>query len=439
MKQARLVRVLLANSRTLFYNDRGEQRGIDADAVRGFEQWLNRKYRRSLGARPITVAMIPTPRDRLLQDLVAGRGDLAVANLTITPERSQRVDFSAPALSGVNEIVVTGPGAPRLEALDDLGGKELHVRRTSSYYASLLALNERFAERGRPAMRLRLVPDALEDEDLMEMLDATLIGIIVVDDWKARLWAQLLAGITPRPDLVLRAGADIGWAFRKDSMQLEEEVNAYLASRVHEGKLTEWTLLETRKRLERLENNTDTAEWRKFEQTLGLFRKYGERYRIDPVLLAAQAYRESRLDHGARSRAGAIGIMQVLPSTGRHMKVGDIRQLEPNIHAGTKYLRSLIDRFYATPGLEGEDPTLFAMAAYNAGPSRMGGLRVQAQKQGLDPNVWFNNVEVAVGHRIGREPVLYVRDIFKYYAAYKLQIEARAEIEAARDKLEERR
>jgi membrane-bound lytic murein transglycosylase MltF len=383
--------------------------------------------------------MIPTPRERLLEDLVAGRGDLAVANLTITPERSQRVDFSAPALSGVNEIVVTGPGAPRLEALEDLGGKEVHVRKASSYYASLLALNERFAARGRPAMRLRLVPDALEDEDLMEMLDATLIGIIVVDDWKARLWAQLLPGFTPREDLVLRAGADIGWAMRMDSATLEREVNAYLKTREHAGKLTEWTLLETRKRLERLENNTAAAEWRKFEQTLALFRKYGERYRIDPVLLAAQAYRESRLDHGARSRAGAIGIMQVLPSTGRHMKVGDIRQLEPNIHAGTKYLRSLIDRFYATPGLEGEDPTLFAMAAYNAGPSRMGGLRVQAQKQGLDPNVWFNNVEVAVGHRIGREPVLYVRDIFKYYAAYKLQIEARVDIGAAREKLEERR
>lgn len=439
MKTLRLVRALLPHSRTLFYSERGAQRGIGADAVREFEQWLNRKYRRELGARHISVALIPTPREALLQRLVEGRGDLAVGNLTITPLREQLVEFSVPDLKNVAEIVVTGPASPPLAALEDLAGQAVHVRLASSYYESLTALSARFVRERRKPIRLRIVPDALEDEDLMEMLDAGLLSVIVVDDWKAALWAKILPSIVPRPALALRTGADIGWAFRKDSAGLAREVNAFLSSREHGGKLTEWQLLETRRRIQRIENSTRTPEWRKFEATLELFRKYGARYGIDPVMLAAQGYRESRLDQRARSSAGAVGIMQVLPSTGRAMGVGDVRRVEPNIHAGAKYLRSLMDRHFDEPGIDAQNRTLFAMAAYNAGPTRISLLRRAAARQGLDQAVWFNNVEVTVGRAVGSEPVRYVRDIYKYYAAYKLQLESREDTEAAREELRERR
>lgn len=439
MKQARLVRALLPYSRTLFYNELGHQRGIGADSVRAFEQWLNRKYRRSLGARPLTVALVPTPRGKLLEHLIEGRGDLVVANLTITPSRERRVDFSVPELTGVAEIVVTGPASPALAALEDLAGEEVHVRRSSSYYESLVALNLRFAAQGRPPMRIRPVPEALEDEDLMEMLSAGLLGIIVVDDWKALLWARILPKIAPRPALALRSGADVAWAFRKGNPGLAREVNAYLSGREHAGRHTEWALLETRRRIQRIGNSTRSSEWRKFEATLALFRKYGERYRIDPLMLAAQGYRESRLDQRARSPAGAIGVMQLLPATGHAMGVGDISRLEPNIHAGAKYLRSLMQRHFGEPGVDEQNRTLFAMAAYNAGPTRISRLRAQAARQGFDRDAWFGHVEVAVGEALGREPVRYVRDIFKYYVAYTLQLETRAERAAAREQLEEKR
>jgi membrane-bound lytic murein transglycosylase MltF len=436
MKDARLIRALLAHSRTLFYSDRGKQRGISADSVHQFERWLNRKYRRRLGARPITVALIPTPRDEILQRIAEGRGDLAVANLTITPLRQALVDFSVPELENVSEIVVTGPGAPRLRTLEDLAGHEVAVRQASSYYESLVSLNLRFEDEGKPRMRLRLMPDALEDEDLMEMLSASLLGILVVDDWKARLWAQVLPKIRLHPKLALRTGGEIAWAFRKDSPGLAAEVNAFLSSREHRGKLTEWQLLEARRHIQRIENSTRSSEWRKFRSTLALFRKYGDRYGIDPLMLAAQAYRESRLDQRARSAAGAVGVMQLLPRTGRAMGVGDIRRLEPNIHAGVKYLRTLIDRYFDDPAIGGQDRTLFAMAAYNAGPTRIAELRRRAARAGFDPDRWFDNVEIEVGRALGRAPVRYVRDIFKYYAAYRLQLEARADREAAREQVE---
>jgi membrane-bound lytic murein transglycosylase MltF len=439
MKEARLIRALLVHSRTLFYSERGEQRGLSADSVRGFEKWLNRKYRRSLGARPITVALIPTPRDKLIPHLLEGRGDIAVANLTVTPRRAQHVDFSVPEIEDVAEIVVTGPASPPLAALEDLAGEEVFVRETSSYFDSLIALNERFRREGRAPARLRLMPEALEDEDLMEMLAAGLITLVVVDDWKAKLWARLLPEIEPRPALALRRGADIAWAFRKASPGLAREVNAYLSSREHAGRLTEWELLQTRRRIRRIENSTRSSEWGKFEATLELFDKYGARYRIDPLMLAAQAYRESRLDQGARSPAGAIGVMQVLPRTARALGVGDVARLEPNIHAGAKYLRTLMDRHFDEPALDEQNRLLFAMAAYNAGPTRLSRLRAQAARQGFDPNLWFDHVEVAVARSVGREPVRYVRDVFKYYAAYKLQLETLEARATARARLEERR
>jgi membrane-bound lytic murein transglycosylase MltF len=166
-----------------------------------------------------------------------------------------------------------------------------------------------------------------------------------------------------------------------------------------------------------------------------LFRKYGDQYDMDFLLMAAQGYQESGLDHSARSHVGAIGVMQVMPATGKDLKVGDIKQLEPNIHAGVKYMRWMVDNFYADEPMDRLNKGLFAFASYNAGPGRIRQLRAEAKKRGLDPNVWFGNVEQIASERIGRETVTYVSNIFKYYVAYKLVIADREKREAAKKEL----
>jgi len=137
-------------------------------------------------------------------------------------------------------------------------------------------------------------------------------------------------------------------------------------------------------------------------------------------LLIAQGYQESRLDHSARSQAGAVGVMQLLPSTGAEMEVGDITVLENNIHAGVRYLRWMIDRYYDEPQISETDRLLFALASYNAGPRRVRLLRNEAREMGLDPDTWFNNVEYVAAQRIGRETVEYVSNIYKYHIAFRL-------------------
>jgi len=426
MRERRLIRVLVPYSRSLFYYDGGRPRGLTADLVHDFEAWLNRRHRKTLGNRPISVVPIPVTRDKLIPWIVAGRGDIAAGNLTITAERSQLVDFSHVGLSGVFEVVVSGPASPPIDSVLDLSGEEVNVRRSSSYYESLVALNRRLAEARKPAVKIRRVPESLEDEDLMEMVAAGLLGLIVVDDWKAKLWAKILRGLEVHKDVAVRSGGQIGWAYRKHSPQLAAEIDAFAAEGLRGAGAAEVRLAIDAPRVQRLYNNVDKAAWQRFEATIELFRKYGQLYGFDPVMLAAQGFQESRLDQRARSPSGAIGVMQLLPATGKAMNVGDIHQLEPNIHAGIKYMNRLLLRYFDGADFDAQNRMLFALASYNVGPTRIAALRRRAEQAGLDPNRWFDQVERIAAERIGREPVHYVRNVYKYYVAYRHRLEVLA-------------
>ena len=223
------------------------------------------------------------------------------------------------------------------------------------------------------------------------------------------------------PALAVREGASVGWALREGTPQLKRVVDGFLREAARGPLSAKRSLADYELRYRALRNPTLPPEWHKLERSMALFRKYGARYHFDPLMLAAQAYQESRLDQKAVSRAGAIGLMQVLPATGAAMKVGDIRQPEANVHAGTKYMRHILDRHFRDADFSEQDRNLFAFASYNAGPTRIAQMRGLAAKQGLDPDRWFNNVEIVAGARIGQEPVRYVRNIYKYYTAYRLQ------------------
>lgn len=434
MFKKRMIRVAVPFSRSLYFIDKGHERGISAVSIRDFELFINKKYASKLKRRAITVYIIPTTRDKLLQTVVNGTADIATGNLTITENRLHDVDFIEMAVNGINEIVVTGPQAPQLHSVDDLSGKTIHVSPSSSYHESLLALNDRFIKAGRPPAELILLPDALEDEDKLEMLNVGLLDILVMDNWKANLWTPVLPNIKLRQDLVLRTGSHIGWAVRKGSSDLQREIEEFL-KQPGRKQAPSYQYKQLMKKVKGLKNNAKDKELQKFQQTLAMFQVYGRKYRFDPLLLAAQGYQESKLDQKARSHVGAIGVMQVMPRTGAEMKVGNIKITEPNIHAGTKYLNMLMDRYFSNADFSEMDRSLFAFAAYNAGPGNISRMRREAAKRNLDPNVWFNNVEMITAERIGSETTTYVRNIFKYYTAYKLVTERQKEQEKARQQV----
>jgi membrane-bound lytic murein transglycosylase MltF len=430
MIKRRQIRVLVTYSKTLYFVDRGTQRGLVYDAFRLFEEDLNKRLQKK--HLRVHVLFVPVARDQLIPALLEGRGDMAAANLTITPERMKKVDFSDPTARDVSEIVVTGPGSAPIATVEDLSGKEVYVRKSSSFYESLEKVNRGLAKAGKAPVKVRLAPENLEIEDILEMVNAGLVKATIADDHLAVFWKQIFKKIVLNRRAAIRTGGETGWMIRKNSPLLKAELNRFIAQYPEGSKVRNVLLQKYLKSTKFVKQATSAEEITKFERTVAFFRQYGDKYELDYLLMMAQGYQESRLDQNARSPVGAIGVMQVLPATGREMNVGDIRQIEPNIHAGVKYIRFMMNQFYENEPMDRVNKGLFTFASYNAGPGRVQQLRKEAAKRGLDPNVWFNNVEVIAAEKVGRETVQYVSNIYKYYLAYSMIEEERAAREKAR-------
>lgn len=432
MVERRLIRVAVPYNHTHYYVEAGVHRGIEYETFELFEDELNQGRK---GTARVNVVYVPLTRGELLPAVADGRADVAAGGLTITPEREAQFAFTRPTLRGVREVLVTGPDGPELERLEDLAGLPVFVRPTSSYAASVHALNERLRAEGIKPVELEDAPVELEDEDILEMVNAALVPATVVDSYLAGLWREVLPQLVVHEEFVLREDADLAWAVRPGSPRLRAALDEFLAR--HGAGSTTGNLLIRRYAgsTKLVQRALSGAERNRFEEMAPLFRKYGEQYEIAWLLLAAQAFQESRLDQSVRSPVGAVGVMQLMPATGRELGVGDVRQLEPNIHAGAKYLRSMIDQHFADPGIDRQNRALFALAAYNMGPARLKGLRRDAPAHGFDPNVWFDQVEHLTERRVGREPVRYVSNILKYYLSYRLLEEQRTERERVKEGL----
>ena len=420
MVERGVIRVLVVHSRTFYFLDGARQRGLTYDLLQEFERFLNRK----LGPRllPVRIMILPVRRDRLLPALVEGLGDIAASNLTVTPHRLRQVDFAEPFVTGVDEVVVTRNEVPDLGSPEELSGRIVGVRPSSSYRASLEALNARLAGAGRKPVEIIDVEEFLEDEDILEIVASGVLPATIVDRTKASFWVGIIPGLKIHEKAAVRTGGSVAWAIRQDSPELKTMIDAFVRGH-RQGTLTGNVLL--RRYLEENRWARDPAgsrDRKRFEKVFPLMERYGKEYGFDPLLLTALAYQESGLDQSRRSRAGAVGIMQLKPGTAADPNVGipDISTLENNIHAGTRYLAFLRDRYFDDPAIPPVDRTLFTFAAYNAGPARVARLRKEAASSGFDPDRWFGNVEVIAARRIGRETVTYVANVARYSVAFRM-------------------
>jgi membrane-bound lytic murein transglycosylase MltF len=430
MVERRLIRVLTTYSTVNYFIDQGRPRGLIYDGFRLFEDDLNQK----LKAKNIKVhvVFVPVAHDELIPALLEGRGDVVAAGTLLTAWRKAQVDATNPTRTNISSIIVTGPGVPPVASPMDLGGREVYLRKSDVSSEGVAQFNAELAKAGKPPAKLLPAPKVLADEDILEMVNAGLVPATMAEDYIAEFWQNVFPNLVLNRGAAVRTNGQIGMLVRKNSPQLLAELNAFLA-RYPEGSARRNMLLrEYLKGVKWAKNATADAERAKLDQTVAFFRKYSTQYNLDFLLMAAQGYQESQLNQNAKSAVGAIGIMQVMPTTGKDLKVGDISELEPNIHAGVKYMRFMMDRYYNDPAMTRLDKGLFTFASYNAGPARIQSLRAEAAKRGLNPNVWFNNVEVVASERIGRETVQYVANIYKYYLAYTLLSEQRAEREKAK-------
>jgi len=430
MAKRNLIRALVPYSKTDYSIDGIDQRGFTYEMLKTFEKFINTDLPRD--ALPVRVVIIPTTRDRLIPDLMAGLGDIAAGNLTLTPERAKRVDFCNPGFSDVSEILVLARGIPPVTCMEDLHGESVYVRPSSSYYESLLEINRELKDRGLSPMHIETIDEQLEDEDILEMMNAGILPRTVIDSHKADCWEGIFPCLTFCRHVRLRENVQIAWAIRKNSPALCKRIAAF--SNTHKKDSLEWNRLFNQRLGSccRVSNPLKKDDFDRFEGSVALFQKYGEKYHLDWVMVAALAYQESGIRQDRHNPSGAMGVMQILPSTAAdpNVNVPDIHTLEGNIHAGVKYLAFLWDQYFAGEPMDDLNKLLFALAGYNGGPGKIIRFRREASDAHLDPNVWFDHVEIVAAREIKGETAQFVSNVYKYYIAYRMIVTAGEEPES---------
>ena len=228
MLETRMIRVLVLPSKIMFEIDKGKKSGFIYELMMQFEKEINAHYPLKNKHLKTRVVFIPVSKDQLIPWLLEGRGDIAVGNISITPKRKLKIDFSDPFASKINAIVVSGPSSPELNTLADLSGKEVYVHDSSSYREYLEKTNFYLTEAGIAAIKIKKIPEALEGEEVLEILNAGLIPITVKDEYQAKFWSQVFTYITLHPNIILKENDEFAWMMRKNSPKLKSEINTFI-------------------------------------------------------------------------------------------------------------------------------------------------------------------------------------------------------------------
>jgi membrane-bound lytic murein transglycosylase MltF len=424
------LRVLTSRNSFDFFIHQGARGGYQYEMVKAFTRFLNRKHRRGRAELNVQFELIPVDDDQLIPMLRDGAADLIAARLTVTPDRSEVVRFSNPYRS-VDELLVTHDETPPLDSIEDLSGRSVAVRASSSYHESLVRLNRQLTAGGLAPVHLESVDEALETERILELVAERRFSYTVADS----IVAQLAVALEPRLQVVegvtLRQGGKLAWATQPEASALLGEMNAFLSG------YNQGSLLGNLANQKYFEPESRLAAWRRESKGTALspfddiFKRHAERFELDWLLVAAMAHQESRFDPTARNPSGAVGLLQIKPTTAREPYV-DIPNVEGtefasnNVEAGLKYLTWIKARYFdSVPAMREKDRVRMALAAYNAGPRAVLRARSRARKLGYDPNRWFRNVELSMLDMRKTEPVKYVSEINQRYLAYLLLLENR--------------
>jgi len=407
------LRVLTRSSATTYFIDRGE--------IVGFEYELARAFADELGVEVELV--VPPTRAHLVRWLHEGKGDLIAAGLTASEERAMRdrLRFSRPYLYSIPTLVGrAGSTLPR--RVEDFAGRTFVVRRSSLYWSLLQQLNP-----SKNGFKVQAAPEALETEHIIDRVARGEYDLTIAND------QSLAVELSWRKDIqsgmALGAEQPHGWAVRRHDVELAEAIDRFL-EREYRGvryNVLRKRYFESSATRERGNRPGSGSALSPYDE---LVRKHAQRYAFDWRMVVAQMYQESRFDPDAVSGAGARGLLQVLPRTATQLGVHDLRDPETSIEAGVRYLDWLREQLGSVGA--SSDALWFWLAAYNAGYGHVRDAREIARQQGLNPNLWFDNVERAIllkqepkVHRTTRhgycrcsETVRYVRSIRDRYSAY---------------------
>jgi membrane-bound lytic murein transglycosylase MltF len=432
MLKARNIRALVTINPISFFYSHGQPKGMLYEQLEQLERVVNKKFK--TGRRKVRVSFIPMRPDELGPALLQGIGDFIAMDIVITPERQKHYVFTSPIMRNVKQIIVTGPELAKARNLDDLAGTDIYVSPLTSFYENLMSISEDRAKAGKAPLSVKLADKNLQEDDLVEMVNARLIPATAATQQRAEFWHQILPNIRLHPEMVIAREGELAWVMRKDNPELKKLLDQFTKTHGEGTSFGNTLLRRYLKDTKWVKDSTSAAEMKKFATYVEYFKKYASDYNFDYLMIVAQGYQESRLDQKKKSPRGATGIMQVIPkyAAAAPINVRDVGRADRNILAGVRMLNNIVTTYFNDPAIDEMNKTLFTFASYNAGPSRIARLRKKADQDGLNSNKWFGNVELEVAKEVGEETMMYVDNVYKYYVAYKLATQRNLELQNAR-------
>jgi membrane-bound lytic murein transglycosylase MltF len=397
---------------------------------KALQAWITEQYAAELKGKTLVMSLVPTQYADLLSSLTTGKADMVIGDLGLyQPSTNAHEYLLNHAFKLDREVLVSGPSANALTSPEDLAGQTIYGGRNTNFPATIQEINKSLRNKGKSTVKIVSPVGTLDGEDLLEMVDAGLIPYVIIGDWKAKLWKPIYQRMVIHDDIFTNDAGWIGYGVRSSNQDFNEAISGFIGSDRYDQALRAYREQDFKAHAQGLKDPIEKSAWARFQSMRPLFDKYGAQYKLDPLFIAALGFQETLLNQSAVSKVGAIGVMQLMPATGSSLGVGDIHQLDPNIHAGADYMNQLITKYFPDAQFTGDNRELFAIASYNIGPNNVAKARDQAKKMGFDPDQWFRNVEFVATERMGYEPMIYVRNVYKYYISYELKLKKIQSIE----------
>jgi membrane-bound lytic murein transglycosylase F len=381
LKKRRIIRILTRDNPRNYFIHRGH--------LMGFEYELAKKFAKQQGL--YVVMVVPPKWEDLIPWLKHGYGDVIAAGMSITPDRKRIKGISfASSYGSFYEAIITRRDDRSFKNIFSLKGRTVVVRQSSSYWEMLKQLQKK-----QLGFKLIAAPENMETEQILTNVANGKYDLTMVDENIFNLDQQAKRKLK----LAIRVGSPIsyGWMVRENNPQLKNAISRFFRK---EYRGLFYNLLYRK-------YYTNKKTTRKFQQQFKvglnqqyaiskfdhLIKKHSASHKLPWCIIASQIYHESRFDAKVKAWDGGIGLMQLMPETARELGCSNPYNPDENIKAGVAYLAQLRD--YVEHSVSPGNRVCFALAGYNGGYGHLRDARKLATKQGLNPNVWRNNVEKA--------------------------------------------
>jgi membrane-bound lytic murein transglycosylase MltF len=417
IRSSKVLRVLVNQSRNSSGDVQGEEIGVEYHRLQAFENYLNGHAR---DGQQLTFKIIPKGKNQLLSALQRGEGDLVAPGELLDASAAKGIDASEPIISHVPLVLVGVRGERGFKHIEQLSGRTLSLSTGSAADEAVHQLNERLALRKLPPVKIEWVDPSLAVEDVLEMVQAGIFHLTVVEQPIAERWARVMPKLRVDRALTLSTHSDMTWFVRQDASVLRATIDRFL--KTYRAPANQDLAFEKAyKNLYRVHNPLARADRQRLEQLRPMLQRHADAQGMDWLNLAALAFKESGMNPGAKGSGGATGptgLLQITPSAAQRVGVANIQTADNNVQAGARYLALIRRKFFASPKVNERERMAFTLAAYNLGPERVQGMRAEAKRRGLNPDQWFFQTERVAMEQAGMGVVSYVNSVNKYYLAF---------------------